>query len=160
MPTQYIAKSQAYATAVLHALQHPSQTVLGVLAGKVLDDNSVEILATYPILHSNHTLKPLTDVALLQIKEAAAAKGWSLVGSYAANERLNDNNPNEVGRSIAGRNATAVFWHICNAEVGQATKRTSCVKPYRRAPPSVVITHSHRKFVDGFPCGSGAFCAT
>ena len=34
MPTQYIAKSQAYATAVLHALQHPSQTVLGVLAGK------------------------------------------------------------------------------------------------------------------------------
>ena len=58
MPTQYIAKSQAYATAVLHALQHPSQIVLGDLAGKVSPNALPRLVKSgCPVVQAVHCLR-------------------------------------------------------------------------------------------------------
>eukprot|EP00759_Apiculatamorpha_spiralis_P012265 PhF_6_TR19292/c0_g1_i1/m.28361 len=120
---EFVCSSVCYAKALLHANQHPSQTVIGVLVG-TRSDKTVEVKDCFPILHSNFNLKPLSQIAVLQIKAMAQSEGMEIVGSYAANERLSDNDSNEVARTLC-KNADAIHWQITNGDVPQAAVKVA-----------------------------------
>eukprot|EP00760_Papus_ankaliazontas_P030396 PhM_4_TR4804/c0_g2_i1/m.41153 len=135
---RYTISPKAYHTAVLHAMRHHTETVVGVFLGRHHDTAGlVEVLDCVPVLHSNTALKPLLEVACLQIKNVEADSGLTIVGAYAANERLGDNTPNESARNaVINQHCRdyGLFVQINNTELRDTApaKATLCGKAYAR----------------------------
>jgi hypothetical protein len=109
----------AYIKAVLHAFKHPSDAVCGLLLGK-MNGNTLQVIDSIPLFHSQLTLMPMIDVALTQVK-AACQDGNKVVGYYVANESLTDDTLSAHASRIANRVKDsfkdAVVWQIINARV-------------------------------------------
>ncbi|KAJ6836874.1 putative ER membrane protein complex subunit 8/9-like protein [Iris pallida] len=92
---KYEVSQTAYIKLVLHALKHRSASVNGLLLGRLLDSSSaaaatVQISDAVPLSHSQISLLPSLELALIQVEEHFSAEGLTIVGYYHANERHDD----------------------------------------------------------------------
>lgn len=77
MPT-YVLSHRAYLSLLLHAAKHPHKPVNGVLLGKSSEADTVEVVATVPLLHAWTSLSPMMEIGLDlvgTIKMLGAASG-------------------------------------------------------------------------------------
>ncbi|XP_074280058.1 ER membrane protein complex subunit 8/9 homolog [Silene latifolia] len=102
----YEIAQNGYIKLVLHALKHRTSAVNGVLVGRYESTKGVvEICDAVPLFHSNISLLPPLEIALMQIEEYYGGQGLSLVGYFHANERSDDNDLCNVAKNIGD--------HIC-----------------------------------------------
>ncbi|KAJ6834837.1 putative ER membrane protein complex subunit 8/9-like protein [Iris pallida] len=91
---KYEVSQTAYIKLVLHALKHRSASVNGLLLGRLLDSSAaaatVQISDAVPLSHSQISLLPSLELALIQVEEHFSAEGLTIVGYYHANERHDD----------------------------------------------------------------------
>ncbi|KAL2473132.1 ER membrane protein complex subunit 8/9-like protein [Forsythia ovata] len=99
----------AYIKLVLHAMKHRTSAVNGVLLGRSSDHgDSVEIVDSVPLFHSQIGLLPPLEIALIMIEEYYGEKGLSIVGYFHANERYDDFELAAVAKNI-GDHITQYF---------------------------------------------------
>jgi len=101
--SRYQIGQNAYIKLVLHALNHKSSAVNGVLIGRLSgsDPNAiVEITDSVPLFHSQIGLLPPLEIALIMIDEYYSGQGLSIVGYFHANERFDDFELGSVARNI------------------------------------------------------------
>ena len=116
------ANPESFCKCVLHSVKYSTQPVLGALLGKKLAD-SFFIVDSVPLFHTSvvTTPHPLFEVALMQATAQAKTKGLSVVGLYAANERLDDNMVSVHAKRLIGalleRQAPLVFWQLDNQKL-------------------------------------------
>lgn len=119
MPVQYSAERSVLLKILLHAAAHPSQSVNGVLLGKVAGSKgsrntagdepgspppvAVQILDVLPLFHSSLALAPTSEVGLIQADAYAQSQGLILVGYYHANACIDDVELGSLGKKIAER---------------------------------------------------------
>lgn len=60
----YVLSHKAYLSLLLHAAKHPHQPVNGVLLGKSNGADTVDIVATVPLLHAWTSLSPMMEIGL------------------------------------------------------------------------------------------------
>lgn len=135
MPNFQIS-AKAYAKIVLHCCKYPHRAVNGVVIGLFSDKDQgtgVLIQDAVPLFHQNLSLAPMLEVALRQVDVYSEKKGLVIVGYYHANERMDDNEPNDTAQLIAGKIARnvkssnkACLLMVNNAKVGQ--KDQICLK--------------------------------
>ncbi|KAF9588330.1 hypothetical protein IFM89_008760 [Coptis chinensis] len=97
---KYEIGQNAYIKLVLHALKHKASAVNGVLIGRLIKDEVVEISDAVPLSHSHIGLLPTLEIALIQIEEHFGSQGLSVVGYYHANERFDDLELGNVAKKI------------------------------------------------------------
>ncbi|XP_010276826.1 PREDICTED: ER membrane protein complex subunit 8/9 homolog [Nelumbo nucifera] len=97
---RYEIGQNAYIKLVLHALKHKTSATNGVLLGRLVDEDLVQISDSVPLSHSQIGLLPALEIALLQIEEHFGAQGLSIVGYYHANERYDDFDLGSAARNI------------------------------------------------------------
>ncbi|KAF8379817.1 hypothetical protein HHK36_029266 [Tetracentron sinense] len=102
---RYEIGQNAYIKLVLHALNHKTSAVNGILIGRLVNDEIVEITDAVPLSHSQIGLLPTLEIALIQIEEHFGEKGASVVGYYHANERFDDFELGNIAKNIGD--------HIC-----------------------------------------------
>eukprot|EP00756_Hemistasia_phaeocysticola_P066890 Hpha_TRINITY_DN9567_c0_g1::TRINITY_DN9567_c0_g1_i1::g.114821::m.114821 len=111
-PSQWVFHPQAYGKAYMHTFKYPSQALCGFFIGKTVKDGQVMYVHdTFPLFHTHLQLHCMLDVALAQVQELAKtgyssqSGGWSVVGYYAAEARLEEESPtpwtDRVGKLIA-----------------------------------------------------------
>ncbi|KAJ0733963.1 putative ER membrane protein complex subunit [Helianthus annuus] len=97
----YVIHQNAYIKLVLHALNHKTSAVNGVLLGRISGE-AVEITDSVPLFHSSQIgLLPPLEIALITIEEYYSSQGLSIVGYFHANERFDDLELGTVARNIA-----------------------------------------------------------
>jgi len=77
MPT-YVLSHKAYLSLLLHAAKHPHKPVNGVLLGKSSEADTVDVVATVPLLHAWTSLSPMMEIGLdlvSTIRTLGAASG-------------------------------------------------------------------------------------
>ncbi|GLT26431.1 hypothetical protein SLA2020_014960 [Shorea laevis] len=99
---KYEISQNAYIKLVLHALNHKTASVNGVLLGRPnpLNHTVLEITDSVPLFHSNLALLPPLEIALIMIEEQYSAKGIGIVGYFHANERFDDAELGIVAKNI------------------------------------------------------------
>ncbi|OVA04500.1 Uncharacterized protein family UPF0172 [Macleaya cordata] len=97
---KYEIGQNAYIKLVLHALKHKTSAVNGILLGRVVKDEVVEISESVPLSHSQIGLLPALEIALIQIEDHYGSQGLNVVGYYHANERYNDFELGNVAKKI------------------------------------------------------------
>ncbi|CAI9088185.1 OLC1v1022444C1 [Oldenlandia corymbosa var. corymbosa] len=99
---KYEIHQNAYIKLVLHALKHQTSAVNGVLLGRLSagNDDTVEIVESVPLFHSQIGLLPPLEIALIMIEEYYSDKGLSIVGYFHANERFDDFELGTVAKNI------------------------------------------------------------
>lgn len=97
---KYEIHQNAYVKLVLHALKHRTSAVNGVLVGRLSGDDTVEIVDSVPLFHSQIGLLPPLEIALIMIEEYYNNKGLSIVGYFHANERFDDFELSNVAKNI------------------------------------------------------------
>ncbi|KAG9455468.1 hypothetical protein H6P81_008372 [Aristolochia fimbriata] len=97
---KYDIRQNAYIKLVLHALKHKTSSVNGILVGRLLGDNLVEISDSIPLSHTQIPLLPTLEIALLQVEEYFKSEGLGVVGYYHANERYDDSDLGNVSKKI------------------------------------------------------------
>jgi len=101
---RYEIGQNAYIKLILHALNHRTSAVNGLLLGRLssnTDSNPVvEITESVPLFHSQIGLLPPLEIALIQIEEFYRAQGLEIVGYFHANERFDDVELGNVARNI------------------------------------------------------------
>ncbi|PIA37296.1 hypothetical protein AQUCO_03000116v1 [Aquilegia coerulea] len=97
---KYQIGQNAYIKLVLHAIKHKTSAVNGILLGRLLKDEVIEISDAIPLSHSNIGLLPTLEIALIQIEEQFGSQGLSVVGYYHANERYDDFELNNIAKKI------------------------------------------------------------
>ncbi|GLT83757.1 hypothetical protein SLE2022_020290 [Rubroshorea leprosula] len=104
---RYEISQNAYIKLVLHALNHKTAAVNGVLLGRPspLNPSILEITDSVPLFHSNLALLPPLEIALIMIEEHYGAEGMGIVGYFHANERFDDAELGIVAKNIGD--------HIC-----------------------------------------------
>lgn len=60
----YVLSHKAYLSLLLHAAKHPHKPVNGVLLGKSSGTDTVDIVATVPLLHAWTSLSPMMEIGL------------------------------------------------------------------------------------------------
>lgn len=60
----HVLSHKAYLSLLLHAAKHPHQPVNGVLLGKSSGADTVDIVATVPLLHAWTSLSPMMEIGL------------------------------------------------------------------------------------------------
>lgn len=105
---KYEIHQNAYIKLVLHALKHRTSAVNGVLVGRLSGDDTVEIVDSVPLFHSQIGLLPPLEIALIMIEEYYNNKGLSIVGYFHANERFDDFELSNVAKNI-GDHITKYF---------------------------------------------------
>ncbi|KAI3675756.1 hypothetical protein L1987_85349 [Smallanthus sonchifolius] len=97
---KYVIHQNAYIKLVLHALNHKTSAVNGVLLGR-LSGEVVEITESVPLFHTSQIgLLPPLEIALITIEEYYSSQGLSIVGYFHANERFDDLELGSVARNI------------------------------------------------------------
>ncbi|KAL2466897.1 ER membrane protein complex subunit 8/9-like protein [Abeliophyllum distichum] len=105
----YDIHQNAYIKLVLHALKHGTSAVNAALIGRSsLAGDSVEIVDSVPLFHSQIGLLPPLEIALMMIEEYYGEKGMSIVGYFHANERSDDFELSSVAKNI-GDHITRYF---------------------------------------------------
>nr|XP_016439011.1 PREDICTED: ER membrane protein complex subunit 8/9 homolog [Nicotiana tabacum] len=97
----YGIHQNAYIKLILHALKHKTSAVNGVLLGRVSGDDTVEIVESVPLFHSQIGVLPPLEIALIMIEEYYCDKGLIIVGYFHANERFDDSELGNVAKNIA-----------------------------------------------------------
>lgn len=105
--SRYEIHQNAYIKLVLHALNHRTSAVNGVLLGRSAA-TGVEIVDSVPLFHSQIGLLPPLEIALIMIEEYYGEKGLSIVGYFHANERYDDSELGSVAKNI-GDHITRYF---------------------------------------------------
>jgi hypothetical protein len=95
----YTIDAEAYATACLHALAHPSCAVSGLLLAPAAEPTRLSHAA--PLFHSGHGLAPMQELALATVAAHAATQGLVLAAVYAANVRAVDCVPHRAAQALA-----------------------------------------------------------
>ena len=94
----------AYAKAVLHTKKHATQPVMGFLLGRRLQGggDAVFVADAVPVMHSGFSVMPssVIDAAHDQCSASGKTQGLTVVGLYAANERLNDNSVSDHTKAL------------------------------------------------------------
>ncbi|KAF5180253.1 ER membrane protein complex subunit 8/9-like protein [Thalictrum thalictroides] len=75
---KYQIGQNAYIKSVLHAIKHKTSAVNGILLGRLLKDEVIEISDAIPLSHSQIGLLPTLEIALIQLdntKLEALSKG-------------------------------------------------------------------------------------
>ncbi|KAL3508344.1 hypothetical protein ACH5RR_027745 [Cinchona calisaya] len=98
--SKYEIHQNAYIKLVLHALKHKTSAVNGVLLGRLSGDETVEIVDSVPLFHSQIGLLPPLEIALIMIEEYFNDKGLSIVGYFHANERFDDFELSNIAKNI------------------------------------------------------------
>ncbi|CAN4084723.1 unnamed protein product [Withania somnifera] len=100
--SNYEIHQNAYIKLILHALKHKTSSVSGVLLGRISSNgDSVEIVESVPLFHSQIGLLPPLEISLIMIEEYYADKGLSIMGYFHANERFDDFEVGNVAKNIA-----------------------------------------------------------
>lgn len=97
---KYEIGQNAYIKLVLHALKHKTSAVNGILVGRLIKEEMIEIADAIPLSHSHIGLLPTLEIALIQIEEKFGSQGLSVVGYYHANERYDDSELSNVAKKI------------------------------------------------------------
>ncbi|XP_076904877.1 ER membrane protein complex subunit 8/9 homolog [Bidens hawaiensis] len=99
---RYVIDQNAYIKLVLHALNHKTSAVNGLLLGR-LPGEVVEITESVLLFHSSSQigLLPSLEIALITIEEYFSSQGLSIVGYFHANERFDDLELGTLARNIA-----------------------------------------------------------
>jgi len=95
----YTIDAEAYTTACLHALAHPSCAVSGLLLAPAAEPTRLS--HAVPLFHSGHGLAPMQEVALATVAAHAATQGLVLAAVYAANVRAVDCVPHRAAQALA-----------------------------------------------------------
>jgi hypothetical protein len=88
--------SRAYHKAVLHAVKYPQYAINGLFTGYE-QDGVIHITDAFPLFHSQITLTPLWEAALMQINSLLKLRNEEngqnkerVIGYYFANEHLDN----------------------------------------------------------------------
>lgn len=105
MAPAYTLTAETYALPILHAAQHPSSTVLGLLLAPSSSSSSpsspaVEVTRAIPILHIDTSSSIYAEVAIDHVAVNAQREGLSVVGMYEAGTQPGEG---EAGLSRAAR---------------------------------------------------------
>ncbi|CAA3005133.1 ER membrane protein complex subunit 8/9 homolog [Olea europaea var. sylvestris] len=107
--SRYEIHQNAYIKLVLHALKHRTSAVNAALIGRSSSDgDSVEIVDSVPLFHSQIGLLPPLEISLMMVEEYYGEKGLSIVGYFHANERNDDFELASVAKNI-GDHMTRYF---------------------------------------------------
>eukprot|EP00744_Colponema_vietnamica_P014314 GILI01020038.1.p1 GENE.GILI01020038.1~~GILI01020038.1.p1 ORF type:complete len:208 (+),score=50.74 GILI01020038.1:74-697(+) len=131
--------SEAYVKALLHAMKHPTQPVLGFLLGKPTTDQ-IYIADAVPVQHTNGGVfhSPTVEIAYMHCQAIGKAQGLSVVGLYAANELVKDTAVSELTKRWAGyladQSTTAgqpvIVWQINNSLARAENKTNVAIAQY------------------------------
>nr|CAN78153.1 hypothetical protein VITISV_040251 [Vitis vinifera] len=101
---KYEIAQNAYIKLVLHALKHKTAAVNAVLLGRLVTStdgsHTLQISDAVPLFHSQITLLPPLEIALIQIEEYYGAQDMGIVGYFHANERFDDAELSSVAKNI------------------------------------------------------------
>lgn len=101
---KYEIAQNAYIKLVLHALKHKTAAVNAVLLGRLVSStdgsHTLQISDAVPLFHSQITLLPPLEIALIQIEEYYGAQDMGIVGYFHANERFDDAELSSVAKNI------------------------------------------------------------
>lgn len=64
---KYEIGQNAYIKLVLHALKHKTSAVNGILVGRLIKEEVIEITDAIPLSHSHIGLLPTLEIALIQV---------------------------------------------------------------------------------------------
>ncbi|KAK3576376.1 hypothetical protein CHS0354_018924 [Potamilus streckersoni] len=106
---------QAYAKLTLHAAKYPHCAVNGVLLAedsKSKDRKTIRFVDCIPLFHLSLSLAPMLESALLQIDAYCKSKGLIIGGYYQANEHYEDNELNNIAKSV-GKKIQDCFPDAC-----------------------------------------------
>nr|CAG4644256.1 EOG090X0C9C [Lepidurus arcticus] len=94
--------SLAYSKILLHAAKYPHSAVNGVLLTKKNDDKeTLKYSDAVPLFHSNISLSPMMEIALMQVEQYCKAHGLIIGGYYHANESFQDASPDFIAQRVA-----------------------------------------------------------
>lgn len=125
----------AFVSMIMHATQHGTTAVHGVLLGSISSpDNVVTVDQAIAICHETPT-KPLIDTALALVQ---ASTEQSIVGWYTAPERLQDQRPGPAAlRIVASLAAAATDGEEPVLVVLQNEPLSQIARGYKAASPAV-----------------------
>jgi len=96
----------AYSLLILHASKHPSNSILGLLVGRVIS-NAIQVESVVPLLHHHTSLGTMSQVAssLVQahLNSKAGAEKQQILGAYQGNANKDDKDPNGSTKALVGR---------------------------------------------------------
>jgi len=96
----YVLSHKVYLSLLLHAAKHPHKPVNGVLLGKSGSADTVDVVATVPLVHAWTSLSPMMEIGLDLATSFAEAQGLRLVGYYQASPKLNESSFGPVGERM------------------------------------------------------------
>jgi len=124
MPTSFGISLEAYCKLIFHAHKYPANQVYGILIGSLdKSKQAVVISDSLPLFHGN-VLAPMLEAALMQIEEYCNQHKLSIVGTYFANELLENNNLSNVaiklGEKIHEQFSSACILLINNKKLSES----------------------------------------
>jgi len=93
----------AYSVLFLHCCRYPTRSLNGLLLGRAESDGSVSVKQTLPLFHSQISLTPMLEAALLLAEEHCQQTGLQIVGYYQANELVDDQDLGPFGKRISDK---------------------------------------------------------
>ena len=105
--------ADAYRVLFLHCCRYPTRSLNGILLGRTSGD-SVSVTMTLPLSHTQLSLAPMLETALLLADEYCQQNELQIVGYYQANERVDELDLGPFGKKISDKirsqiSAAAVF---------------------------------------------------
>ncbi len=89
----------AYSVLFLHCCRYPTRSLNGLLIGRA-DGDSVSVEQVLPLFHTQISLAPMLEAALLLADEHCQQSGLQIVGYYQANELVDDLDLGPFGKKI------------------------------------------------------------
>ena len=96
-------KADAYTVLFLHCCRYPTRSLNGLLLGSAAADGSVSVEMTLPLFHTQISLAPMLEAALLLADEYCQQNGLQIVGYYQANELVDDLDLGPFGKRISDK---------------------------------------------------------
>ena len=96
-------KADAYTVLFLHCCRYPTRSLNGLLLGCAAADGSVSVEKTLPLFHTQISLAPMLEAALLLADEYCQQNGLQIVGYYQANELVDDLDLGPFGKRICDK---------------------------------------------------------
>lgn len=102
-PATIALKADAYTVLFLHCCRYPTRSLNGLLLGSAAADGSVSVEKTLPLFHTQISLAPMLEAALLLADEYCQQNGLQIVGYYQANELVDDLDLGPFGKRISDK---------------------------------------------------------
>jgi len=94
--------ADAYSVLFLHCCRYPTRSLNGLLLGKASSD-AVQVTQALPLFHTQISLTPMLEAALLLAEEYCQQSGLQIVGYYQANELVDDLELGPFGKRISDK---------------------------------------------------------